>query len=78
MQQQLVVSCVIASLTGVAPQDITPEKTFIELGLDSLDSIELLMSLEDELSIEIPDEEVENWKTVQNVVDYVVRRADKV
>ncbi len=42
-----------------------------DLGADSLDVVDLLMSLEDEFEIEIPDEEIENIKTVGNLVNYI-------
>lgn len=42
-----------------------------DLGADSLDVVDLLMSLEDEFSVEIPDEEIENIKTVGNLVNYI-------
>ena len=42
-----------------------------DLGADSLDVVELLMSIEDEFEVEIPDEEIDNIKTIGNVVDYI-------
>ena len=42
-----------------------------ELGADSLDVVELLMSIEDEFEVEIPDEEIENLKTIGDVVEYI-------
>ena len=42
-----------------------------DLGADSLDVVEMLMSIEDEFDIEIPDEQIENLKTVGQVVDYI-------
>ncbi len=42
-----------------------------DLGADSLDVVEMLMSIEDEFEIEIPDDQIENLKTVGNVVDYI-------
>ncbi len=42
-----------------------------DLGADSLDVVEMLMSIEDEFEVEIPDEQIENLKTVGNVVDYI-------
>ena len=43
----------------------------VDLGADSLDVVDILMSLEDEFEIEIPDEDVENIKTVKQLVDYI-------
>ena len=47
-----------------------------DLGADSLDVVEMLMSIEDELEIEIPDDQIENLKTVGNVVDYITEHMD--
>ena len=53
-------------------EDVTMEATLAEdLGADSLDVVDLVMSLEDEFDIEIPDEEIENIKTVGDVVKYI-------
>jgi acyl carrier protein len=52
--------------------EVTNEASFIEdLGADSLDIVELVMNMETEFNIEIPDEEAEKIKTVQNVIDYI-------
>lgn len=53
-------------------ESITPETRIAEdLGADSLDVVELLMSIEDEFEVEVPDEEIENVKTVGDVVEYI-------
>jgi len=53
-------------------KEVTKEASFIEdLGADSLDTVELIMSFEEEFNIEIPDEDAESIQTVQNVVDYI-------
>ncbi len=63
---------IIAEQLGVAEEEIKPTSSFIEdLGADSLDIVELVMAMEEEFEVEIPDEEAENIKTVQNAVDYV-------
>ena len=63
---------IIADKLSVAPESITLEASFIDdLNADSLDIVELIMALEDELEMEIPDEDVENFKTVGDVVNYV-------
>ena len=57
---------------AIDEKEITADASFIEdLGADSLDTVELIMALEEEFDIEIPDEEAEKIKTVQNVVDYI-------
>ena len=63
---------IIADKLGVNEDEITMESTFIDdLGADSLDIVELIMSLEEELEIEIPDEDAEKFKTVGDVVEYI-------
>lgn len=62
----------IAEQLSIDTEDITMESSFIEdLGADSLDIVELLMALEEEFDIEIPDEEAEKLITVGDVVDYI-------
>ena len=48
-----------------------------ELGADSLDHVDLLMSIEDEFGVEIPDEEVENLHTIGDVVNYISKHSDQ-
>ncbi len=57
---------------GIDPEEVTMESSFIEdLGADSLDIVELLMALEEEFDIEIPDEEAEKLVTIADVVEYI-------
>ncbi|MBA7620583.1 Acyl carrier protein [subsurface metagenome] len=66
------ISEVIADKLGVEPSKIIPEAKFVEdLGADSLDTVELVMQLEDEFNLEIPDEEAEKLTTVGSVVEYI-------
>lgn len=63
---------IIAEKLSISEDDITMEASFVEdLNADSLDLVELMMALEDELDTEIPDEEAENFKTVGDVVKYL-------
>jgi acyl carrier protein len=66
------VKAIIAENLGVSEDEIKSTSSFIEdLGADSLDIVELVMQMEEEFEVEIPDEEAENIKTVQNAVDYI-------
>ena len=66
------VKSIIADQLGVGEDEIKPESSFIEdLGADSLDIVELVMAMEEEFAVEIPDEEAENIKTVQDAVNYI-------
>ena len=63
---------IVVEQLGVSEDEVTPEASFIDdLGADSLDTVELVMALEEEFETEIPDEEAENITTVQQAVDYV-------
>ena len=63
---------IIFEQLGVKEEDVKPEASFVEdLGADSLDTVELVMALEEEFDIEIPDEEAEKITTVQSAIDYV-------
>jgi acyl carrier protein len=63
---------VIVDQLGVKESDVVPEASFIEdLGADSLDTVELVMALEEEFGTEIPDEDAEKITTVQKAVDYI-------
>jgi acyl carrier protein len=63
---------IVAEQLGVNEADVKTESSFVnDLGADSLDTVELVMALEEEFECEIPDEEAEKITTVQQAVDYV-------
>ncbi|TDJ03848.1 MAG: acyl carrier protein [Deltaproteobacteria bacterium] len=65
----------VASQLGKAEDEISPESSFIEdLGADSLDLVELIMSMEDEFGIEISDEDAESIVTVQDTINFITER----
>jgi acyl carrier protein len=66
------VKSIIADKLSVDADEITMESSFIDdLGADSLDLVELIMALEDEFDMEIPDEDAEKVSTVGDVVEYI-------
>ena len=63
---------IVAEKLGVSEEKITPQASFVDdLGADSLDQVELIMALEDEFDLEIPDEDAEKLKTVKDALDYI-------
>lgn len=67
---------IVAEQLGVNEADVKNESSFVnDLGADSLDTVELVMALEEEFETEIPDEEAEKITTVQQAVDYIKARA---
>ena len=69
------VKAILAEQFDYEEDKITPETTIADdLGADSLDVVDLLMSIEDEFEIEVPDEEIENIKTVGDLVKYKIMR----
>ena len=63
---------IIAEQLGKDVEDIKNEASFIEdLGADSLDTIEIVMALEDAFKVQIPDEQQENLRTVQQAIDFI-------
>ena len=63
---------VVVEQLDVSEDEVTPQAQFIEdLGADSLDVVELIMGLEEEFDVEIPDEEAEKIHTVQDAVNYI-------
>ena len=66
------IKSIIAEQLGGKPEEVTPEASFIDdLGADSLDTVELIMALEEEFSLEIPDEDAEKMTTVGDAIKYI-------
>ncbi len=69
---------IVVEQLGVNRDEITPEASFIDdLGADSLDTVELVMALEEEFGLEIPDEEAEKIATVGQAIDYIKKKTGK-
>lgn len=67
---------VVVDQLNVEPDEVTPEATFVEdLRADSLDMVELSMAFEEEFQIDIPDEDAEKIKTVQDAVNYIEEKS---
>lgn len=70
------VKSIIAEQLGVKKEEVTDEAKFIDdLGADSLDTVELVMALEEEFGIEIPDEDAEKMVTVGEAIKYIEEKA---
>ncbi|MEX0584837.1 MAG: acyl carrier protein [Natronospirillum sp.] len=63
---------IVCEQLGAKEEDVTPQASFVDdLGADSLDTVELVMALEEEFETEIPDEEAEKLASVQDAIDYI-------
>jgi len=63
---------IVVEQLGVKEEEVSNESSFVDdLGADSLDTVELVMALEEEFGCEIPDEEAEKIQTVQQAIDYI-------
>ncbi len=63
---------IISHQLGIDTDNVTPDASFMEdLGADSLDTVELVMALEEEFDLEIPDSDAEKIQTVQDALDYL-------
>ncbi|MCQ4021550.1 MULTISPECIES: acyl carrier protein [unclassified Ruminococcus] len=70
------VKSILAEQFDVEEDTITTETTIQDdLGADSLDVVDLLMSIEDEFDVQVPDEEIENIKTVGSLVDFIEKNS---
>ena len=69
---------IIVEQLGVDPEQVTREASFVEdLGADSLDTVELVMALEEEFDLEIQDEEAEKLATVGDAIEYIEQRLEQ-
>jgi len=69
---------VVVEQLGVSDSEVTREASFVDdLGADSLDTVELVMALEEAFSIEIPDEDAEKIKTIGDTVSYILSHGKK-
>lgn len=68
---------IIVKQLGVNPDEVTPDASFIDdLGADSLDTVELVMELEKEFGIEIPDDDANNIRSVGDAIKYIETKAE--
>lgn len=71
------VKAVVVDQLGVSETEVTKEASFVDdLGADSLDTVELVMALEEAFDTEIPDEDAEKLGTVGNAVEYIIKNAN--
>lgn len=72
------IKAIIADKLSIGEEQVTEEASFIDdLGADSLDTVELVMALEDEFDLDIPDEDAEKMTTVGKAIDYVLDSLQK-
>lgn len=69
---------IVVEQLGVKEEEVTNDASFVDdLGADSLDTVELVMALEEEFEMEIPDDEAEKITTIQQAVDYITRHSEE-
>ena len=67
---------IIEEVTGIEPSEVTPEKSFVDdLDIDSLSMVEIAVAAQDKFGVEIPDEQLKDLTTVQDVVNFVTKNA---
>jgi acyl carrier protein len=72
------IKAIVADKLSISEDQVTEEASFIDdLGADSLDTVELVMALEDEFDLDIPDEDAEKMTTVGKAIDYVLNTLQK-
>ncbi|VAV85179.1 Acyl carrier protein [hydrothermal vent metagenome] len=69
---------IIVDQLGVGDEEVKSDASFVDdLGADSLDTVEMVMAFEEEFNIEIPDEDAEKIKSVQDAIDYIEKKSNK-
>ncbi|MFO7601059.1 MAG: acyl carrier protein [Candidatus Desulfacyla sp.] len=69
---------IICEQLDVPEKDVVPEASFVDdLGADSLDQVELIMAMEEEFDVSIPDEDAEKIGTVKDAIDYITKAIEK-
>ena len=68
---------IVAERLNVNPEEVTLETTFEDLGADSLDVMDLVMELEQEFDIEIPDKDAEKIRTIEDTINYIQSRLQR-
>ena len=67
---------IVDEIAGVPADDVTPEKSFVDdLDIDSLSMVEIAVAAQDKFGVEIPDDQLKDLKTVQDVINYVHKNA---
>ncbi|MBE0451016.1 MAG: acyl carrier protein [Clostridia bacterium] len=62
---------IVEQLSVVDPSDITTDSAFDSMDIDSIDAVEIIMAIEDEFEIEIPDEVAENFGSISDIINYL-------
>ncbi len=62
---------IVEQLSGIDASEIAPETTFDSMDIDSIDAVEIIMAIEDEFEVEIPDETAESFQSVADIMDYL-------
>ena len=67
---------IVCNQLEISKEDVTPDSSLVEdLGADSLDTVELVMAVEEEFGLEIPDDEAENITTIKSAVDWIEKNS---